>query len=137
MTFVIQQSILAPKGKLKGVVKMEPNDENEMEIQVESDTSLINVTFPDILEKDIQSRINAIISAATLDGKSLADTMELEFVARLLMEALGIDNVDEKLNEMFEDGVLKKSTKEIVDDSMEDLKVAIEEALREGNGAKK
>lgn len=57
----------------------------------------ITVTFPPILEHDVQKKIGAIISAATLDGKTRAGTVPLEDVARMVLTALGVDDVEEIL----------------------------------------
>jgi hypothetical protein len=57
----------------------------------------ITVTFPPILEHDVQKKIGAIIAAATLDGKQRAGTVPLEDVARMVLTALGVDDVEEIL----------------------------------------
>lgn len=57
----------------------------------------IDVTFPALLEHAVKEAVDAIVSAATLDGKALAGTMEVELVARMLLTALGEDDVDELL----------------------------------------
>jgi len=68
------------------------------------DARHLDIDFPPILERDIDQTITAIVSAATLDGKSLAGTMDLPTVSRLLLTALGEDDVDEILSALFPEG---------------------------------
>lgn len=60
----------------------------------------LSISFPPILEHDVESSIRAVISAATLDGKVEAGTMPRDTLVRLLMEALGVDDIDEKLRQL-------------------------------------
>lgn len=57
----------------------------------------IDVDFPDLLEKSVEDRVKAIAAAATLDGKTDAGTLPRVLTSRLLMQALGVDDVDEEL----------------------------------------
>lgn len=63
---------------------------------------VVTVSFPPIVEHDIQAYIGAIISAATLDGKTLADTADFETFTRLLLEALGVKNIDQLVRSIVE-----------------------------------
>ncbi len=60
----------------------------------------IDIDFPSILE-DIETRVNAVVAAATLDGKAPAGTLDIKLVSRLLLEALGLDDVDKIMAEMY------------------------------------
>lgn len=60
----------------------------------------LSISFPDILEHDIEAQIRAVISAATLDGKVEAGTIPRDTLIRLLMEALGVDDIDEKIKQL-------------------------------------
>lgn len=71
--------------------------------KVEQSTK-VDVSFPPILETDPKDVIAAIVLAATLDNKKMAGTMTMKTVARLVMEVLGIDNIDELLEELFPEG---------------------------------
>lgn len=62
-----------------------------------SKAAKITITFPPILEHDITETVGAIVSGATLDGKTLAGTVDEETVARLILEALGVQNIEECL----------------------------------------
>lgn len=113
--FVIDQDAKAPSGKLPGrevldevgerVVQLDLDSENEdPELAKQPIDRHVTVEFPSILEKDVVSRIDALIKAATLDGKTLAGTIDLMTITRLLLVALEVDNVDEVLEQLFPDG---------------------------------
>lgn len=93
---LVQAARASGAGRLSGATIIEGLDGSErVELGGDRDSS-IDVTFPEILESDIGDRIKAIISAATLDGKSLSGTLDTETTIRLLLAALGInDDVDE------------------------------------------
>jgi hypothetical protein len=52
----------------------------------------------------VSEQVQAIVTSATLDGKALAGTMDLPTVSRMLLSALGEDDVDEILAALFPDG---------------------------------
>lgn len=95
--FVIEQAVRAPGGGLTGEIVEEDDgtpvvtvfDENGEEV----DTT-VDVMFPPILEHDVDALIRATVSAATLDGRSLAGTIDGRTVSRLLLSALGVKDVD-------------------------------------------
>lgn len=124
LNFVIDQSIIASAGKLKG--GREKIGEEINIVLAGDEERLINVTFPDLLEKDTKARIEAILKSATLDGKQLAGTMELKVVARLVLEALGEKDIDEMLDKMFPDGQPAQQLTQVVTESFNQLKEAIE-----------
>ena len=82
------------------------------------------MTFPDLLEKDMEKRIGAIIDAATLKGQPLT-TMTLRKVTRLLLVELGVEDVDEMLDEMI------PVDNEIDPNQTEDESEVMGEAIRE------
>lgn len=77
-------------------------DENRLG-NVPDDERKITVSFPDILEHDTVEQIKALVSAATLDGKSEAGTMPRELVSRHLMQALGVDDIEQAIKELGEE----------------------------------
>jgi hypothetical protein len=88
LAFVIEQRAQAMNGKLP-----------------EGKDRTVEVSFPDLLERDVEARIRAVISAATLDGKEPVGTMDDHTLARLLLSALGIEDLDELLKKIApEDG---------------------------------
>lgn len=64
-----------------------------------ADTPQLDVDWPPLLEHDVGETVDAVIAAATLDGKRLAGTLDIETTTRLLLVALGVDDVDELLKE--------------------------------------
>ena len=70
-------------------------DNEDPEKRTEPIDRTVTVTFPDILEQSITERIEAIVKAATLDGKALAGTLDLKTITKMLLEALGMDDIDE------------------------------------------
>ena len=61
----------------------------------------VSVTFPDIVEHDVNEQILAIIHAATLDGRELAGTIDLKTITRLLLRVLKLDDADDLLAKLF------------------------------------
>lgn len=102
LNFVVEQSVKAPLGKLNSMGTIARNDFGEEVIELDGEREkTIEVSFPDLLEKDTEARIKAIISAATLDGKSRAGTLEMTMIVKMLLEALGIDGIDEIVKRMY------------------------------------
>lgn len=64
----------------------------------------IDVSFPDLLEEDVTARVSAIVAAVTLDGKATAGTIDDRTTSRLLLTALGVDQVDELLDQIAPEG---------------------------------
>ena len=123
LNYVIDQSIIASVGKLKGARKT--NDPANIILAGEEER-MLSISFPDILEKDTKARIEGILKAATLDGKLLAGTMELKVVARMLLEALGESDIDEMIKDMFPDGKPAQSLVQQVKESFSELKEVLE-----------
>lgn len=63
-------------------------------------SSPADVDWPSLLERDTDARIKSIISAATLDGKKPFGTMGVRTLAKLLLSALGVDDIDEMLDKL-------------------------------------
>jgi hypothetical protein len=61
----------------------------------------LHVDFPAILEREPLQRVQAIVQAATLNGQVKAGTMSDKTLVRFLLGALGEDNIDERLQELF------------------------------------
>jgi hypothetical protein len=60
--------------------------------------AVVNTIFPPILERDITKTVDAIVNAATLAGHPPANSMPSETVSRLLLQALGVPDVEELLD---------------------------------------
>ena len=121
LNYVIDQNISASQGLLKGAL----DEKTGNLLLTNKEERLINISFPDILEKDTTNRIDAIIKASTLDGKVLSNMIEAKTVARLLLEALGEKDIDEMLDKMFPDGQPVQSTQQIMEEAFDELKEVI------------
>lgn len=111
--FVVKQAVKAPGGKLHKYGNVTKEDDQEkivMKNDIENedpdlaDKSIslkIEAKFPPLLEKNIKERIQAIVSAATLDGKLSAGTLDRKDITKLLLAALGEGDIDETLKKMF------------------------------------
>lgn len=105
LSFVVEWAVRAPKGPLQGMATF---DDGAVIVTLATDPQTgepldasIDVDFPPILEHDTAGRVSSIISAATLNGQALAGTMDLRTAARMLLTALGEDDVDALLDELF------------------------------------
>jgi hypothetical protein len=103
--FVIKNSVAADDGLLNSIGRIETNEYGEDELVLADGIEAeITVEFPEILSISIKDHVASVISAATLDGKSLS-MLDPRMVTELLLNALGIDDVDEKLIALFPDGI--------------------------------
>lgn len=63
----------------------------------------VEVAFPSVLEENTKNEIEALVNAATIGGKQLAIMSKKEY-ARQAFKILGLENIDELLEEMFPEG---------------------------------
>lgn len=94
LTYVVEQSVRAPRGPLKGTVSRDPRTGVETITLAGETSSTVEVVFPDLNELDPVQLVAAIVDANST-GK-LPDRT----IAKLLLEALKVDNVDEILAEL-------------------------------------
>lgn len=59
-----------------------------------NDARTVDLAFPSLLERDAREVVGGIVDGATLSGRELKGTIPRETVAREIMVALGIDDVD-------------------------------------------
>ncbi|MEW6223182.1 MAG: hypothetical protein AB1627_00995 [Chloroflexota bacterium] len=115
LLYVIEQAARKANGPLAGVVTLTADEDDAELVRLavsvtdadgtESDVPPpIDVTFPDILERDIVARVEAIVNAATLDGKPPAGTIDPRTAVTLLLQALGMVDVDEILDQLVPEG---------------------------------
>ena len=102
LAFVVAWAVRA--GRLKGSIEEQDDgtpaitleqveDPNTGEL-VERDAT-VSVTFPPLLEHDVAASVQAIVAAATLgSGGALAGTIDEQTVSRLLLQALGVEDID-------------------------------------------
>lgn len=90
---VIDQAVKAPQGPLKGKVTRDPDGRESIVLDGDTDATL-DITFPDLSDADVEGTVNAIAKA------DATGRMPPLVVARLLMEALGVEDVDEWLEKL-------------------------------------
>lgn len=108
--FVIDQAAKAPGGPLAAGAIVSRNEYGEEVVTLGLDPERgelldrhVDVDFPDILAHDVKARVEAIISAGTLDGKTPAG-IDLKTLTRMLLVALGEDDVDAMIEVLFPEG---------------------------------
>lgn len=110
LQYVIDRVAAAPMGALSGTWELNPErDERRMVLEIDPETGEpidrhLDIDFPAVLEHDKATDIEAIVMAATLDGKTNAGTMAPKTVSRLLLTALGEDDIDDLLEDLFPEG---------------------------------
>lgn len=107
LTFVILQALKASEDneikKLGSIQRIADGDETEEKIVwTQEIQALLDIDFPPILERDVQTAVQSIVTAATLNGQELGIFNE-PTVARLLLTALAQDDVDEIMAELYPD----------------------------------
>lgn len=103
--YVLLQAVKAPRGALRGkgsiVAQLEDGQRSESVEWAGDVDPHVDIDFPPIVSGDLLARVQAVVSAATLDGKGPAGTLDLVTVARMMLVALGEDDVDEILDQLF------------------------------------
>lgn len=116
LDYVIDRAIEATNGSLEGnFAKAEDGEEGEgrwvlappeevppgQEMPEEGDRAFA-VNFPPILAHDLAANVAAAVSAVTLNGSALAtELITPEQASRILLQSLGVEDVDEWLAEVF------------------------------------
>lgn len=89
LNYVIDQSALSPSGAISGTLTY--NDYGEAYVDTGSKERSFDVTFPPILQKDVNERVDAILKSVTLSGQKEAGTIDLKTATTMLLTALGED----------------------------------------------
>jgi hypothetical protein len=112
--FVLLQAAKAPQGPLRGLATVQrETDGGEIVETIAWNADInphIDIDFPPIRSAGTDEQVSAIIKAATLDGKPLAGTLDLPTVTRMLLVALGEDDVEEVMAILFPEGMPAPST---------------------------
>jgi hypothetical protein len=90
---VIREAVRAPRGPLRGKLVIDDLGREQLDLGPATDAT-VDVTWPDLGETLVQFLVQAIVQADST-GK-----MPPLLVARLLMDVLGVDDVDEWLDEL-------------------------------------
>lgn len=107
--FVTLWAVKASNGPLRGLGRIERAVEDgvieERVVWNEDIDPTVAVTFPPLVEGDVKERVEALTMAATLgQAGTMAGTMDLPTLARMLLLALGAEDVDEIVERLFPDG---------------------------------
>jgi hypothetical protein len=93
---VIAASVKAPQGALKGTVTADENGVETVELAGDVEGTL-DISWPDLDDVDVTTLVNAIVAA---DGTSYIPPL---VIVRLLLEALGVNDVDEIVQELTDE----------------------------------
>jgi hypothetical protein len=105
--YVIEQAVRAKR--LSGQVIDEDDGTPRIVLEDDPETGKprkvdVQIGFPPILEHDVQTAVGAIIDAVTLRGQAPAGTVpDMETVARMLLTALDVDDVEGMIETLFPD----------------------------------
>lgn len=95
--YVILQAVKAPQGPLRGTVTRDDSTGREVLTLAGDEDPTVDIAFPELDSIPIETLVQAI--------KTADDTGKMPplTVARLLLQALGVDDVDELLEQMTDD----------------------------------
>lgn len=106
LDYVIDRAILAPRGRLKALGKLapDPRDPRQQIVIMNIDpltgepySRHVDLDFPNVLDRDPKDRVQPIVEAETLGTQQRQGLFRDELLARLLYQALGVDDIDEEL----------------------------------------
>ena len=119
--YVIKSAYAASQSVLP---EIDPDTGEEMDCH-------IYITFPSILEHDVEANVRSIVSAATLDGKPSAGTIpDAKMLSGMLLSALGVDDVDEIVAKLFPEKGQPQA--EAFTETLRELRAAIAKVMKEG-----
>jgi len=95
--YAIKQAVRAPQGPLRGTFIRDPFTGREVVTLTGNTDPTVEVAFPRLDELPMETIISAVVQA---DGTQTIPKLE---VARLLLNALGVKDVDEVLDEITDD----------------------------------
>jgi len=100
LSFVVRKAVQAPGGPLRATYRVVGNVDDQPYQVVgkqrrdgEIVAATVSIVFPDLLEHDLEATVKAIVASAEYLGEQL--------VARLLLSALSVKEIDEKITEWF------------------------------------
>jgi hypothetical protein len=94
--YVIVEAVRAPESPLQGAVIRDPYTDTEQVVLAGDTTTVIDVDWPDLRDADVKEAVEAIVKADST-GK-----LPAEQVARLLLTALGVEQVDEIVEQLVD-----------------------------------
>lgn len=109
LQFVLYYAVSAIDGPLRAFGDVIENEYGETTVEFDDtiDTH-IDIDFPSVVERDMTQTVAAIVQGATFDGKTPTIIPNMRVLARLVLTALGENDIDQLLDEMYnEDGTPK------------------------------
>ena len=94
--YVVDRSVQAPQGVLRGTVTRDEYDRLVVELADEADRT-VSIDWPSILEHDVVELVKAIKAAD--DTEQIPD----EVITRLLLVVLGVEDIDEIMDSLRDD----------------------------------
>lgn len=95
--YVIDQAIAAPRGPLKGTITRDPYTGHASYTLADGTDRTLSIQWPDLSETPVDVLVKAIVAA---DSTQKLPPLT---VVRLLLNALGVDDVDEIIDEVTDD----------------------------------
>jgi hypothetical protein len=121
LTDLLQWAIDRDLAAVRGLLTFTPDDEARK----------AEVSQPDILEPDVQARVDSVVKAATLGGPAPAGTMAAETLSRLLLSALGVEDIDGELAKLAdEEGDAGDEEREAFVEALRQVKEALVAGVR-------
>jgi hypothetical protein len=106
--FVIRKNVESTNGKLSSLGSVEKNQWDEWFIKMKKNNETgepistnVNINMPELLEKDINNIIQSIVTASTMNGNDSKGYIDDKEISRMLLMTLGVDDVDEKLEQLY------------------------------------
>lgn len=97
------KAVDGPLRQIGTVNEIEDSGEIERELTWQAGINpMLDIDFPPILEHDMQAAVQAVVTALTLNGQDIRLLDEAQGT-RLILNALGVDDVDEIMTELFPD----------------------------------
>jgi hypothetical protein len=97
LDYVIDQAVIAPQGPLHGRIQRTGSGTGLL-VEMNGDVErTIDIVFPEMTQQDPEKLVAAVVAADT------TQTLPPLVVARLLLQTLGVDDVDEILDDMTDD----------------------------------
>ncbi len=137
LQYVIDRVAAAPGGNLRGTWEINPErDERRMVLEIDPETGEpidrhIDIDFPPVLEHNKKEDVAAIATAAPLLAQAPNAPAAVKVVSRLLLNALGEDDVDELLDDLFpedEEGNVNTEAEEAFIQAVAGLREALKDA---------
>uniref|UniRef100_A0A6M3M287 Putative portal protein n=2 Tax=viral metagenome TaxID=1070528 RepID=A0A6M3M287_9ZZZZ len=135
--FVLLQQMKAPSGelhKLGRYVKEPVNGQYQEWVEWKDGVDpSVTISFPSLLERDVESQVKAIATGATLDGKMLAGTIPHRELSRMVLTALNAEDIDEMLDQLDEER-LEQTTEGGLVEAARELRDGMEKLIKDYAG---